>query len=416
MVGVSGGIAAYKITYLVRALIKAGHQVRVVPTENSLQFVGKATWQALTGQPVATSVFDANAGVEHVEIAREAELIVIAPATADLLARIRSGRADDLLTTTVIAATCPIVLVPAMHTAMYENPATQENLSVLKERGYLIMDPATGDLSSGDYGKGRLPEPEDIFNYLTSGAATLTDAATAPNLAGENTGTPANLKGVKVLITAGGTHEAIDPVRYIGNRSTGKFGVEIAKAFHRSGAHVTLIAANLMETDIPKEIKVVATPSANEMYQAVMEIAPQCQIGVFAAAVADFRPAHAAEQKVKKTGGEDETLTLELVKNPDILASAVTRFPHLTTVGFAAETGNAEQVAQYGKEKAIRKGADLLALNQVGHQLGFGNVDTTLTILDSFGTALTQFTGSKQAIAPQLVAYIGETYAHKNRS
>ncbi|MCS4484363.1 bifunctional phosphopantothenoylcysteine decarboxylase/phosphopantothenate--cysteine ligase CoaBC [Gleimia sp. 6138-11-ORH1] len=412
VVGVSGGIAAYKIPYLVRALIKAGHQVRVIPTENSLNFVGKTTWEALSGQPVVTGVFDSAADVEHVEIAREAELIVIAPATADLLAKIRSGRADNLLTTTILAATCPVVLVPAMHTAMYENAATQENLQVLRERGYLIMEPETGELSSGDFGKGRLPEPAEIFNFLYQKPTASNSAAeTVP----VETATK-QLKGIRVFITAGGTHEAIDPVRYIGNRSTGKFGVEIAKAFQTFGAEVTLIGANLTDVDIPPGTCVINTPSAQEMFEAVMEIAPQSQIGVFAAAVADFRPANTAEQKIKKTGGEDETLTLELVKNPDILASAVNRFPHLITVGFAAETGNAEQVAQYGREKAIRKGADLLAVNQVGRQTGFGDVQTQLTILDATGTTLTKFAGSKAAIAPQLAALVATVFARKKRS
>ncbi|WP_040312605.1 bifunctional phosphopantothenoylcysteine decarboxylase/phosphopantothenate--cysteine ligase CoaBC [Gleimia coleocanis] len=402
VVGVSAGIAAYKITYLVRALIKAGHQVKVVPTEASLEFVGKTTWQALSGHPVATSVFDGAAGVEHVEIAREAELIVIAPATADVLARLATGQANDLLTTTVLASSCPVVVVPAMHTAMYENAATQGNLKTLQDRGIIIMEPAVGDLSSGDHGKGRLPEPEEIFTFLHQLGETATPKQ--------------DLAGVKVFITAGGTHEAIDPVRFIGNHSTGRFGVEIAKQLQERGAKVTLLSANINENLLPASIEIIATPSANEMYQAVMELAPQYQIGVFAAAVADFRPETQAEMKVKKTGGEEETLTLKLVKNPDILASAVRRFPHLTTIGFAAETGNPTQVASYGREKAIRKQADLLALNQVGQGIGFGNVDTMLSILDKTGETLTSFSGSKPVIAKELSALIAATYQSKNHS
>lgn len=408
VVGVSGGIAAYKTTYLVRSLIKAGHQVKVVPTENSLRFVGKTTWQALSGHPVATSVFDAAAGVEHVEIAREAELIVIAPATANLIAKIASGQADDLLTTTILAATCPIVVVPAMHTAMYENAATQANLQTLRRRGIVVMEPAVGDLSSGDHGRGRLPEPAEIHSFLYQ----LAQPQSTP---------VASLSGVKIFITAGGTHEPIDPVRFIGNHSTGRFGVEIAKQLALRGADVTLISANISENLIdenllPLGVSVLATPSAMEMYQAVMDTAPSHQIGVFAAAVADFRPETQAEMKVKKTGGEDQTLTLKLVQNPDILATTVRRFPHLTTIGFAAETGNPTQVAQFGKEKAIRKGADLLVLNQVGSGIGFGNVDTKVTILDKTGLEITQYAGTKPSVAVELAELIAATYHSKNPS
>lgn len=409
MVGVSAGIAAYKITHLVRQLSKAGHTVKVIPTENSLNFVGKTTWQALTGHPITTSVFDDSNGVEHVELAREAELIILAPATADLLARLRAGRADDLLTTTVLAATCPIVAVPAMHTAMYENPATQENLAVLKQRGYHIIEPVTGDLSSGDHGKGRLPEPEDIYAQLTGNGqanASLTSVDAAACMK--------PMTGIKVFITAGGTFEPIDPVRYIGNHSTGTFGCALAAAYRDAGATVTLISANIHPSLHPQGVEIIEAPSAMEMYTKTMELAPQYQIGVFAAAVADFRPETKAENKVKKTEGEGQTLTLKLIQNPDILASAVTRFPHLTTLGFAAETGTADQVAQYGRDKAKRKGADLLALNQVGEGIGFGNVETSLTILNKQGEQVTRFYGSKTQIAPQLVALTHATYQRKN--
>lgn len=407
--GVSAGIAAYKITNLVRLLLKAGHTVTVIPTENSLNFVGKTTWQALTGKAITTSVFDDANGVEHVELARAAELIILAPATADLLARLRVGRADDLLTTTALAATCPIVAVPAMHTAMYENAATQDNLAALKQRGYHIIEPDAGELSSGDHGKGRLPEPENIYAQLTGKLAT--DRAVSTNSITTQT---KPLAGIKVLITAGGTFEPIDPVRYIGNHSTGQFGCEIAAAYRNAGASVTLLAANIHPSIVPPGIEVIATPSAMEMYEKVMELAPQYQIGVFTAAVADFRPATKAENKVKKTAETSQTLTLHLVQNPDILATAVTRFPHLTTLGFAAETGTANQIAQYGRDKAKRKGADLLALNQVGDGIGFGNVETTLTLLDKHGQQITQYQGSKKEIAPQLVALTHATHQHKN--
>lgn len=396
VIGIGAGIAAYKIPYLARRLIKDGHDVRIIPTPASLQFVGSSTWSALSGHPVHSSVFEADAGVDHVEAARQAELIVIAPATADLIARLRAGMADDLLTTTVLAATCPVVVVPAMHTAMWNHPATQDNVSVLRSRGISIIDPADGDLSSGDSGRGRLPEPEDIATAITQ------------LLQGEVSAGP--LSGVKAFVTAGGTHEAIDPVRFIGNRSSGRQGCEIAAALRDLGADVTLFSANVAPELIPRGLTVIETPTAARMCEAVLEVAPNCQIGIFVAAVADFRPRDMAERKIKKTADNVDGLTLELVRNPDILATVVKDHPQLLSVGFAAETGSSEEVIRAGIDKARRKAATLLAINSVGVDRGFGDVDNELIVVDREGHVLREFSGTKQSLARSLSEMIADYY------
>lgn len=396
VIGIGAGIAAYKIPYLARRLIRDGHDVRIIPTPASLQFVGSSTWSALSGHPVHSSVFEADAGVDHVEAARQAELIVIAPATADLIARLRAGMADDLLTTTVLAATCPVVVVPAMHTAMWNHPATQDNVSVLRSRGISIIDPADGDLSSGDSGQGRLPEPEDIATAITQ------------LLQGEVSAGP--LSGVKAFVTAGGTHEAIDPVRFIGNRSSGRQGCEIAAALRDLGADVTLFSANVAPELIPRGLTVIETPTAARMCEAVLEVAPNCQIGIFVAAVADFRPRDMAERKIKKTADNVDGLTLELVRNPDILATVVKDHPQLLSVGFAAETGSSEEVIRAGIDKARRKAATLLAINSVGVDRGFGDVDNELIVVDREGHVLREFSGTKQSLARSLSEMIADYY------
>lgn len=396
VIGVGAGIAAYKIPYLARRLIKDGHDVRIIPTPASLQFVGASTWSALSGRPVHSGVFEADAGVDHVEAARQAELIIIAPATADLIARLRAGMADDLLTTTVLASTCPVMVVPAMHTAMWNHPATQDNLKVLRSRGIIVIEPVDGDLSSGDSGRGRLPEPEDIASAITQ---LLQDRMT-----------PGPLNGMKAFVTAGGTHEAIDPVRFIGNRSSGRQGCEMAAALRDLGADVTLFSANVAPALIPRDVTVIETPTALEMCEAVTEVARESQIGVFVAAVADFRPRHMAERKIKKSDDNADGLTLELVRNPDILATVVKAYPQLLSVGFAAETGSPKEVLQAGIDKARRKAATLLAINSVGIDRGFGDVDNELIVVDREGHVLREFSGTKQSLARSLAEMIADYY------
>lgn len=396
VLGVGAGIAAYKIPYLARRLMRDGHDVRVIPTPASIEFVGLSTWSGLTGHVTRTGVFDGDLGVDHVEIARTADLIVIAPATADLLARLRIGIADDLLTTTVLAATCPVVVVPAMHTAMWEDPATQDNIAVLRQRGVIVIDPVEGELSSGDSGAGRMPEPEDIARAVSDTLLSL------------NQRKP--LRGVKAFVTAGGTHEPIDPVRFIGNRSSGRQGCAVARALRDAGADVTLFAAHIDPALIPSAVTVIETPTAQNMYDAVTERAHTYDLGVFVAAVADFRPRNRSDQKIKKDATNTDGLTLELERNPDILASVAKSTPELFCVGFAAETGSAHDVLDAGRDKARRKGAALIAINSVGDSHGFGDVDNRLTIVDSAGNTVDSHEGSKQTIAHGLVATIAKAF------
>ncbi|MDO5729125.1 MAG: bifunctional phosphopantothenoylcysteine decarboxylase/phosphopantothenate--cysteine ligase CoaBC [Actinomycetaceae bacterium] len=396
IIGIGAGIAAYKIPYLARRLIKDGHDVRIIPTPASLEFVGKTTWSALSDYPVYSDVFEADAGVDHVEAARQADLIIVAPATADLIARMRAGRADDLLTTTLLAATCPVVVVPAMHTAMWEHPATKDNISMLRSRGIVVIEPVEGDLSSGDTGRGRLPEPDDIATAIND--LLRTEVTQLP------------LNGTRAFVTAGGTHEAIDPVRFIGNRSSGRQGCEIAAALRDLGADVTLFAAHIDPELLPSRVRIVETPTAQIMCETVLHEAQAFHIGVFVAAVADFRPREVADQKIKKSTENEGGLTLELVRNPDVLASTVETYPELFTVGFAAETGNTEDVLRAGRDKARRKGATLLAINRVGAQEGFGNVDNELTVVDHSGQVLTTFAGSKHDLARSLCEMIADYY------
>lgn len=396
VVGVGAGIASYKIPYLVRRLMKDGHDVRVVPTPASREFVGLSTWSGLTGQTTYTGVFDGDLGVDHVEIARTADLIVIAPATADLLARMRIGIANDLLTTTVLASTCPVVVAPAMHTAMWEDPATQDNIAVLRHRGFIVVDPIEGELSSGDSGVGRMPEPDEIAHVVSE---VLVGAAFQKPL-----------QGINAFVTAGGTHEPIDPVRFIGNRSSGRQGCAVAAALRDAGADVTLFAANIDPAIIPREVTVIQTPSAQHMYDAVTERAASYDIGVFVAAVADFRPRHPSERKIKKDPTSADGITLELERNPDILATVAKSAPELFCVGFAAETGSDDEVLAAGRDKARRKGADLIAINSVGENHGFGAVDNELTIVDSAGNMINSCQGSKQLTARGLVETIAQVF------
>jgi phosphopantothenoylcysteine decarboxylase / phosphopantothenate---cysteine ligase len=387
VLGVAGGIAAYKAVLLLRLLREAGHEVRVLPTPASLEFVGAVTWEALSGQPVTTSVFDGAEAVEHVRIGRDAELVIVAPATADLLARAATGRADDLLTATLLTATCPVLMAPAMHTEMWHHAATMTNVATLRARGVHVLDPDDGRLTGADSGPGRLPEPEAIM-------------AAALALTGEpRTG---DLVGRRVVVSAGGTREPIDPVRFLGNRSSGRQGVAIATEAARRGAAVVLVAANVDPTLVPRGLEVVAVESTADLHEAMTARADTADVLVMAAAVADYRPASVADAKLKKSGGGR---SIELVENPDILAGlARAAREEQVVVGFAAETGDESgSVLDHGRAKARRKGADLLAVNAVGATTGFGDVPNAVVILDAAGDPVAEVAGTKDDVARGLL-------------
>ncbi|GGL25050.1 bifunctional phosphopantothenoylcysteine decarboxylase/phosphopantothenate--cysteine ligase CoaBC [Phycicoccus endophyticus] len=376
VLGVAGGIAAYKACSLLRLLTEAGHDVTVVPTASALHFVGEATWSALSGKQVHTDVWSDITEVPHVRIGQEADLVVVAPATADLLARAATGQADDLLTNVLLTAHCPVVLAPAMHTEMWEHAATQANVATLTERGVHVVPPASGRLTGTDSGPGRMPEPHELFAVCER---ELTAAEGDRPLAGR-----------RVVVTAGGTREPLDPVRYLGNRSSGKQGYAVARVAAQRGADVVLVTS--AELPVPQGVRAVPVETALEMARAVEQEAVGADVVVMAAAVADFRPAQVAGHKIKKTheagpdGAPDESApTVALVRNPDILAGLVAgRGEALApvVVGFAAETGDeAASVLEHGRAKLARKGCDLLVVNEVGAGLTFGADESTVHIL-----------------------------------
>jgi phosphopantothenoylcysteine decarboxylase/phosphopantothenate--cysteine ligase len=384
VLGVSGGIAAYKAVLLLRLLREAGHDVRVIPTAASLAFVGRATWEALSGEPAPSDVLEDVEHVPHVALGKGADLVVVAPATADLLARAATGRADDLLTATLLTARCPVLLAPAMHTEMWEHPATQANVATLRARGTHVLEPASGRLTGADTGPGRLPEPEEIA------AAALALVRPVAH----------DLTGTHVVVSAGGTREPLDPVRFLGNRSSGRQGYALARAAAVRGAQVTLVAANVV-LPAPPGVEVVPVETSAELRDAVRAAAKDADVVVMAAAVADFRPATTAETKIKKTA-DGATPVLELVQTVDILAElAGDRLrAGQTVVGFAAETGDASgSVLEHGRAKALRKGADLLVVNAVGDGRGFGTPDNDVTVLDGRGEVVTTAAGSKDVVA-----------------
>ena len=403
IVGVSGGIAAYKACTVVRQLAEAGHQVRVIPTESALRFVGAATFEALSGEPVRTGVFDDVPLVPHVRLGQEAELVVVAPATADLLARAAAGRADDLLTATLLTARCPVMFAPAMHTEMWLHPATVDNVATLRRRGAVVLEPASGRLTGTDSGAGRLPEAEEI----TTLAQLLLDRHDAM---------PYDLAGCKLLVTAGGTREPIDPVRFIGNRSSGKQGYAVARVAAQRGADVTLIAGHTAGLVDPAGVHMVHVSSAQQLQEAVSKHAPEAHVLVMAAAVADFRPAQVAAAKIKK--GVEEPPAIELVRNDDVLAGAVRaradgQLPNMRAiVGFAAETGDANgDVLFHAREKLRRKGCDLLVVNAVGEGKAFEVDSNDGWLLTSDGTELALQHGSKMRMASRIVDAI-VTFLH----
>lgn len=397
VLGVSAGIAAYKAVHLARLLKEDGHHLEVIPTPASLEFVGRATWEAISGRPVTTGVFEGIDEVRHVRLGQETDLIVVAPATADLLARARAGMADDLLTSTLLASEATKLLVPAMHTEMWQNPATAENVAVLRERGAVVMEPASGRLTGKDSGPGRMPEPEDIkahIDQLLFGTAPSEHAYSYAPSAGTfyapNQGSQPPLLGKKVVVTAGGTREPLDPVRYLGNRSSGKQGFALAEQAAAAGADVTLIAG-ITEAEPPQgaaNITVERVETAIQLQEAVLRQGAGAEVLIMAAAVADFRPADYVQTKIKKTDdGESPVITLE--RNPDILAGVVQRRAETGSgpeviIGFAAETGDEDtDPLKLAQQKLARKGCDLLVLNQVGENLVFGQDTTEISILAS---------------------------------
>jgi phosphopantothenoylcysteine decarboxylase/phosphopantothenate--cysteine ligase len=386
IVGITGGIAAYKAVGVVREFVLAGHHVQVIATQAALRFVGRTTLEAISRNPVHTDLYEGVAEVRHVALGQAADLIVVAPATANSIAKLATGLADDLLGTTILASTAPVVIAPAMHTEMWQNPATVANVEVLRSRGITIVGPAVGQLTGADSGPGRMSEPADIV------AAALARVAFGPDLAGK-----------RILVTAGGTREPLDPVRFIGNRSSGKQGVAIARAAALRGAHVTLIGANL-EVDAPATLDVRHVSTTLELADAVTAAAPDADIIIMAAAVADYRPETVAPSKIKKESQGDR-LSLTLVKNPDILASVASGSrDDQVVVGFAAETEpDRERLIALGRAKIARKGCDYLVLNTVGWTEGFATDGNTVVVIDGAGDIVTEARGSKAAVADRIL-------------
>ncbi|MCL3819122.1 bifunctional phosphopantothenoylcysteine decarboxylase/phosphopantothenate--cysteine ligase CoaBC [Aeromicrobium wangtongii] len=384
VLGVSGGIASYKAAELLRLFTESGHSVRVVPTESSLNFVGAATWEALSGKPVQVGVFEHVDEVAHVRIGKSADLVVVAPATANTLAKAAHGLADDLLTNTLLTARCPVMFAPAMHTEMWENAATQANVATLRARGHIVLEPAVGRLTGADTGKGRLPDPADIFRA----AVAVLD------------GRPQDLAGRRVVISAGGTREFLDPVRFLGNRSSGRQGFALAEAAVARGAQVTVIAANV-SLPSPAGVDVVPVVSTEELRQQVLRAAVDADAVVMAAAPADFRPAEFVDAKIKKTP-DGVAPQIHLVENPDILvelvAARTSKSPVI--VGFAAETGDATAtVIEHARAKLARKGCDLLVVNDVSEGKVFGRDDTEAVVLGADGSVVEVPPGPKRVLA-----------------
>jgi phosphopantothenoylcysteine decarboxylase/phosphopantothenate--cysteine ligase len=390
VLGVSGGIAAYKACELLRRFTESGHEVTVIPTEAALRFVGAATWEALSGKPVTADVFADVDQVQHVRLGQRADLVVVAPATADLLARVAHGRADDLLAGTLLTARCPVIFAPAMHTEMWLHPATQDNVTLLRSRGSLVLEPASGRLTGIDTGPGRLPEAAQIFEYAVN------------VLRWGHPGGVGDLRGRRVVVSAGGTREPLDPVRYLGNRSSGKQGLALAAAAYARGAEVDLVAANV-SLPIPHGVTVHPVATALELRDVVRKCSVGADAVVMAAAPADFRPLTVADHKIKKSD-DSSAPALELVENPDILVELVGDRGSAATlpvlVGFAAETGDADAtVLDHARRKLARKGCDLLVVNDVSGGGVFGQDDNQAVILGADGSQSGVPRGSKRDVA-----------------
>lgn len=417
VVGVTGGIAAYKTVHLVRLLIKAGHEVTVVPTPDALRFVGAPTWEAISRNPVTTSVHEDVARVRHVALGQAADLVIVAPATANTIAKMAAGLADDLLGTTLLATTAPLVVAPAMHTEMWHHPSTRANIATLRERGAHIVGPDAGELTGGDSGPGRMTEPEQILERALAvagshqaagkGGATLVPTSRAASVgsgdasAAADRGARRDLAGLRVAISAGGTREPIDPVRYLGNRSSGRQGVALAAAAAERGAEVVLVAANIAADVLAdawhSSIAVVSVATAAELSAAMRDAAAASDVIVMAAAVADYRPASVSDAKLTKETGR--LTSIELVENEDVLAGlAATRREGQTIVGFAAESPDADLLARTARKRE-RKGADLLVVNVVGWDQGFEAPDNAVQIIGAGGDVVATASGPKRHVA-----------------
>ena len=396
VVAVTGGVAAFKAPIVVRECQRAGHDVYVAATRASLEFVGRSTWEGITSRPVAVDI--AGEGrAEHVELARIADLIIVVPATANSLAHLAAGFANDMVSLTVLASNAPVVVAPAMHSTMWLAPATQANVRTLRERGVHIIDPTSGALGSGDNGIGRLPDPEEIARKALE---VLSHHERVSHVLADRT----------VVVTAGGTREPIDPVRFLGNQSSGRQGLAIASAAARAGAAVRVIAANIesaLLAGLPSTVQVTRVGSALQMREATVSQVIDADALVMAAAVADFRPEAVSQSKMKKDPTNEEAPTIRLVRNPDILAEIghSEKRPPLV-VGFAAETGTEEEILAYGADKAVRKGADFICLNRVGSGIGFGDVANDVRVLDASGHIVGRYVGSKGEVAAGLVGHM----------
>lgn len=397
VVGISGGIAAYKAALAIRELVQAGHDVHVVPTASALRFIGRPTLEALSRNPVTDEVFDDVAAVRHVALGQSADLIVVLPATANTLAKLATGLADDLLGTTVLASRAPLVLAPAMHTEMWEQAAVQANVRTLVERGATIVGPVAGELTGGDVGLGRMAEPGEVV------AAALARA----------TASAGPLSGRSLVVSAGGTREPIDPVRFLGNRSSGAMGVALAEAARDAGAAVTLVGANL-HVPAPRGVETIEVETTAQLRERMLELAG-ADVVVMAAAVADYRVEGISDAKrTKEAWGDAPTLTLAL--NPDILAELSGRAGRGLVVGFAAETeADDDALLQRGRDKLARKGADLLVVNRVGHAEGFGHVDTRVRVLDGSGV-VADAAGSKASVARAIIDAVAQQLAARPAS
>jgi len=405
VVGITGGIAAYKAVSVVRAFVLRGDTVHVIATEAALRFIGKPTLEAISRNPVHTDLYEGVAAVRHVSIGQSADVIVIVPATANTLAKIAAGLADDLLGNTILASTAPLVVAPAMHTEMWNNPATMDNIATLRARGVTIVGPATGQLTGADVGAGRLEEPDTIVAAVFAALD-----ARAAEVAARQRPVFRDLAGQHVLISAGGTREPLDPVRFLGNRSSGKQGVALAEAALARGALVTLVAAHL-EVSPPDGVKLVSVSSALELEQSIRALAETADVVIMAAAVADYRPRSVQPGKIKKDEAGD-TLTLELVKNPDILAGlTASRRGGQVIVGFAAETeGDPAVLLELARAKLARKGCDFLVVNRVGWSLGFASDGNAITVLDRGGAIVTEASGTKMSVANSILDVLGSQF------
>jgi phosphopantothenoylcysteine decarboxylase / phosphopantothenate---cysteine ligase len=397
VLGVSGGIAAYKVVSVLRSLTEDGYDVHVVATSAALRFVGEPTWSALSGHPVSTEVWDDAHEVPHVRLGQSADLLIVAPATADLLARAAHGLADDMLTSVLLTVRCPVLMVPAMHSEMWGHPATQANVRTLRERGIVVMEPASGRLTGADSGRGRMPEPGQILQAFRELAGHET-ATSGADLRPEPV--PGPMDGLTVVVSAGGTKEPLDPVRFLGNRSSGRQGVALAETARDRGARVCLVGANL-EVPPPEGVRFVPVGSAKELAEAMTREATAADVLVMAAAVADFAPAQVADVKLKKSEDPARDPVIRLIRNPDVLAGLVAaRRPGQVIVGFAAETGDENgSVLRHARDKLARKGCDLLVVNDVSGGQVFGADRTQVVVLHRDGTRTDLPEGTKTDVA-----------------